>query len=164
MVLAAAATLGALAAVPAAAQLSPADRTFVTLAVQGNTYEIRAARLAATMAIDPTVKAYAQMMIDDHTNLATQLKATVSNADPNFPFPTGVGNNSEAQLELLRNAGPKFDSTYKTQMISSHTEVRALFQQYLDSDKPNVGVKALITEALPTVQKHLTGANALPGS
>jgi putative membrane protein len=159
----AAAVLLALAAAPATAQLSAADRTFATLTAQANTYEVRAARLATTMAIDPTVKAYAQTMIGDHTNLAGQLNATLHQADPQFTPAAGVGNNSEADLELLRTAGPKFDSTYKAQMISSHTELQALFQQYVDSDKPNAGLKSLIVETLPAVQKHLTGANALPG-
>jgi putative membrane protein len=153
----------ALAAAPGAAQLSTADKTFATLAAQANTYEIRAARLAASMAVDPTVKAYAQLMINDHTDLAARLGATLRQADPQFSLPGGVGGNSEAQLELLRNAGLKLDSTYKAQMISSHTEVQALFQQYIDSDKPNAGLKALVVDALPAVQKHLTGAMALPG-
>ena len=159
----AAAMLVAVAAAPGSAQLSPADRTFATLTAQASTYEVRAARLAATIAIDPTVKAYAQTMIDDHTNFAGQLKATLHQADPQFTPAAGVGNNSEANLELLRTAGPKFDSTYKAQMVSSHTELQALFQQYVDSDKPNAGLKTLIVETLPAVQKHLTGAIALPG-
>ena len=159
----AAAMLVALAAAPGTAQLSVADKTFATLTAQANTYEVRAARLAATMAVDPTVRAYAQTMIDDHTNLASQLRATLHQADPQFTPPPGVGNNSETNLELLRTAGPKIDSMYKAQMISSHTELQALFQQYVDSDKPNPGLKTLIVTTLPAVQQHLTGAISLPG-
>ena len=118
------------------AQLSAADRTFATLTAQSNTYDVPGRR-GSPPPWRSTRPSSIQTMIDDHTNLASQLRVTRKH-DPQFTPQAGVGNNiAVPTLNCSGPPGQSSSSTYKAQMISSHTELQALFQQYVDSDKPN---------------------------
>lgn len=114
------------------------------------------------MAMDPAVKAYAQMMLNDHSNLATQVRVAAARADSQYVLPKGVGADGQLRLDALRSSGHKFDSLYKAQMITGHSAAQSLFQNYVGSGTPNLEVRAVISGALPTIAKHLAEARALP--
>jgi len=57
-----------------AQDVTPADKTFVEDAQQGNYAEIAMARLALEKSKDPNVRRFAERMIHDHEMLNSQLK------------------------------------------------------------------------------------------
>lgn len=146
----------------ASAQLNSTDKTFVTTLAQANTYEIKAAQKAEGMASNSAYKPYAQMIIEDHTQAGKQLDSTVSTADPSMQLPTGVSETQQAHLDALQNAGSSFDTTYRSQMISTHIAAIKLVQNYVAQPDDNAQVKHFAEGLLPALHKHLRNAKKLP--
>ena len=50
-----------------------ADKAFMIKATQGNLAEVDAAKLALAQSTSDSIKSFAQMMVDDHTNAQAEL-------------------------------------------------------------------------------------------
>ena len=149
--------------VPAAiAQLSNADKTFVMKAAQAGNYEIQAAKLAQQNSNNDAYKSYADMIISDHTKAGDELKSAVAQADPSMTMPTGVSAKQQQHLDALKNAGDKFDSTYRHQMMSTHMVALKLAQNYVAMPDANGQIKQVAQGFIPVSQKHLAEAKKLP--
>lgn len=149
--------------VPAAiAQLSSTDKTFVMKAAKSNNYEIQAAKLAEQDSSNGEYKAYADMIISDHTKAGDQLKSAVAQVDPSMTLPTGVSAKGQQHLNTLKNAGKNFDIKYRDQMISTHVAAIKLFQNYVGQPGDNAQVKEVAQGLLPVLHKHLAEAKKLP--
>lgn len=149
--------------VPAAiAQLSNADKTFVTKLAKSNNYEIQAAKLAQQNSTNDAYKAYADMIISDHTKAGDDLKSTVAQVDPSMTVPTGVSAKQQQHLDALKAAGNNFDTTYRHQMIATHTTAIKLVQSYVAKPNANGQIKQAAQGLTPVFQKHLAEAKKLP--
>ncbi|ULH15968.1 DUF4142 domain-containing protein [Deinococcus sp. KNUC1210] len=146
----------------AASMLSRTDTTFLPKAAMGNTFEIRAAKLALTMSKSAAVQRYANMMIADHSKLGANVKVATMKADPSMMLPAGVSAPQQQMLDQLKRAGMNFDNLYKAQMIASHAQTYQLFWQYSRSRAANRNIRAVIRGALPTVKMHWDDAKRLP--
>jgi putative membrane protein len=132
---------------------------FVDNLVQGNTYEIQAAKLAQERATSPDVKAFAKMMVIDHTAMGNLAKAPIEKSGKTAP--TALDQRRQGLLDNLKAAGPAdFDKTYIDQQVASHKEALTLLQGYAQNGD-DAGLKALATKATPKVQGHLDKAQAL---
>ncbi len=144
------------ASATAPANLSKADKTFITKAAEGGTAEVQMAQLAQQKSQDASVKQFAQSMIDDHTpnneklaSLATQKGITA----PTEP--------SAAQQKMLTKLqgldGAKFDHAYLTGQVKAHQAMLKLFEREATNGQ-DTDVKAFAEATVPTIQKHLTMA------
>lgn len=149
--------------VPAAfAQLSSTDKTFVMKAAKANNYEIQAAKLAEQQSNNDAYKHYAEMIVTDHTKAGEELSSAVAQADPSMQLPTDVTATDQQHLDTLQNAGSSFDTTYRSQMISTHVAALKLFENYIGQANDNGQVKAVAKGMVPTLRKHLRDAKKLP--
>jgi putative membrane protein len=134
---------------------------FVENAGQGNMYEIQAAKIAEEKSKNAEVKAFAKMMVTDHTALMNEMKPLVTKAGKTPP--TDLDQRRKGFLDNLRAAGPAdFDKTYIDQQVAAHQETLTLMQGYADNGD-DAGLKGAAGKAAPKVQAHLDRAQALQG-
>lgn len=144
---------GAAVGTTSAATLGAHDTgAFVSNLVQGNQYELDAAKIAEQKAKDPEVKAFAKMMVTDHTKLGSEAKPVIAKSGQTAP--TDLDQRRKGFLDNLKAApAGDFDKTYMDQQVSAHDETLTLLQGYA-KDGSDAGLKALAAKATPTVQKH----------
>jgi putative membrane protein len=121
-------------------------------------YEIEAARLALQMSTNANVRAFAQQMINDHTNSTAQVAAAMQSINMNPPPPT-LTIDQTARLNNLRTAGTGFDAMYLADQVSAHQEALALHQACAaNAGAPIANVSAGL---VPHIQGHLSQAQTL---
>jgi putative membrane protein len=135
---------------------------FVTNAVQGNTYEIEAARIAEQKSKTPAVTTFAKRMVKDHTALGNEMKPLIAAAGQTPP--ADLDQRRKGMLDNLRAAdAASFDKTYADQQVAAHDETLTLMQGYA-KDGSDAGLKGAASKAVPTVQEHLAMAKKLQAS
>jgi putative membrane protein len=126
---------------------------FVSNAVQGNTYEIMAAKIALQTSKTPDVQAFAKRMIKDHTALGKEMAPLIKAAGQTPP--ADLDQRRKGFLDNLKAASPAdFDKTYIDQQVAAHEETLTLMQGYA-KDGSDAGLKAGAAKAIPMVQAHL---------
>ena len=144
-------------------ELAMADKNFVTSAAVGGMFEVEAAKLAAGKASDPAVKAFASMLLSQHTKVNDELKQ-LAGSRSNVTLPTQLPSDKQAQLKKLQQAtGPAFDRQFVQQIgVKDHQDdIRAFEKVSKDSKDPEL--KAWAGKTLPTLREHLAQAKTLPG-
>ena len=99
------------------------DKDFLKDTAQDSNYEIRTAQLALQKAISADVKAYANMLIRDHTALNRQIRQvdTVAKIEPEKPGSMSLSDDAEfAKLKLL--SGKTFEESYIKTLNSGNDE------------------------------------------
>jgi putative membrane protein len=125
---------------------------FVSNAVQGNMYEIDAAKIAEQKSKNPDVKKFAKMMITDHTKLGAEMKPVIAKSGQTAP--TDLDQRRKGMLDNLKAASAAdFDKTYMDQQVAAHDETLTLMQGYA-KDGSDAGLKAAAAKAVPVIQKH----------
>jgi putative membrane protein len=139
--------------------LTPVDRDFINQAAQGGMMEVAAGKLAAQRAMDPTVKAFGQKMVTDHSAANDMLKSLA--AAKNVPLPESVSEEEHTALGKLESLnGTDFDQTYSQMMVKDHvTDVGDFEKEVKKAKDPDV--KAFAEQTLPTLRHHLMMANQL---
>lgn len=135
------------------------DQDFVDFAAQTDMTEAHLGQLAADQASAQGVKDYAQMLVSDHTKDYDQLTAIATKAG--LTVPKGLDAKHDkmiAPFEKLKGAA--FDRRYEHEMVAGHTQAIAMYKKEA-SDGQNADLKAYASQALPTLDKHLSGAKDL---
>jgi putative membrane protein len=152
---------------------TPDATQFRAKATASDAFEILSSKIAKTHATDPDLKAFAEMMIADHTASTNALVA--------------IGGISKASLETKMNAGPDgkwaandlldsdhanelnsldsksnddFNKTYIDDQVKGHKDAVALLEDYAKNGD-NAKLKAFAAKILPTVKEHLAKAEGL---
>jgi putative membrane protein len=132
---------------------SSADMTYIQNAAASDMFEIETSRLALEKAAMPSVKTYAQMMIDEHTKSSNELKAAAGQA--NMPVPAALPSDKQAKVDALRGlSGAEFDRQYLADQRSGHQETLAKVNAYLAA-APAGPLKDHASKVTGVVQKHL---------
>ena len=154
--------MGAAVGSTSAATLGAHDTgAFVDNLVQGNTYEIQAAKIAEQKAKAADVKAFAKMMVIDHTALGNEAKPVIAKSGKTPP--TDLDQRRKGLLDNLNAAAAgDFDKTYMDQQVAAHKETLTLLNGYADNGD-DAGLKALASKAAPKVQAHLDKAQTVEG-
>jgi putative membrane protein len=135
------------------AQTSRADRAFLKSAAEGGMDEVKLGELAQANGVSATVKHFGERMVADHSKMGDQVKTLA--ASKNIDLPTSVTIMQEASYKLLKaKTGDSFDKAYISAMIKDHKADIAAFQKEADSGS-DPDVKALASQALPTLHEHL---------
>src|SRR5688572_30355936 len=92
------------------------DADFVRDVALKNLAEIELSRMALSKATGPDVKAFAQMMVDDHGAAADKLKSVVSGQQVEWPAQLDEKHRETAE-ELAKKQGAEFDREYVEAMV-----------------------------------------------
>src|SRR5581483_255211 len=101
------------------AQISSADKTFITKAAEGGLAEVELGQLAKDKAQDPKVKEFGDRMVTDHTKANDELKSLAS--QKGVTLPTEVSAKDKAEKDRLSKlSGDQFDRAYMKYMVQDH--------------------------------------------
>ncbi|HYH56766.1 MAG TPA: DUF4142 domain-containing protein, partial [Anseongella sp.] len=128
-------------------------------AAAGGMFEVQAAKLAKQNGSSDAVKDFADMMIKDHTGVNKKLKEIAGRK--NIELPASLPEDKTRKLSALGQlSGEEFDRAYAQEMVSSHQETIALFEEEANSGEDE-DLKSLAEETLPTLRHHLAEAESL---
>ena len=127
------------------------DSRFAQTAMSGSATEIALARVAVTKAESPEVRSFAQQMLNDHRQIATNID--------NFALQRGYVVNwsitpeQQATIDRLNTLnGAAFDDAYMQEMVNAHQKTVSMLQAQSNSGTETA---TLARETLPTVEHHL---------
>lgn len=148
-------------AVPAIAQgLSPADKQYVRTAIETNDAEIAAAHLALRQSNSNDVKAFAERMIHDHTQLNLQMRPIASKLDVEVAHGEVTAHQQQVADQLKDLRGNAFDQQYIAAMVQGHR--KAVQETKTEAEQSQFPpVKEAAQKALPIIQTHLQMAQKL---
>ena len=137
--------------------VSAQDQNFVTQAAESDQFEIQSSQIALQRSRNRRTRAYAQQMIDDHTQSSQRL-AQLAQAN-GIPLPTGLGPDQERALAAIQNTQRIFDSEYFRQQAYGHQNAVAAYRTEINSGYNN-DLKQFAQQTLPTIQHHLDEAES----
>jgi|SwirhisoilCB3_FD_contig_91_763741_length_673_multi_8_in_0_out_0_1 putative membrane protein len=138
----------------------------VGFAWAANNGEIQVAKLAETKAGNADVKAYAKMLVADHTKMLNDVKglATKTSITPDTTADDVrdlMGHSRDELKDLTDKAkGADWDKDFIGKMVDDHQKVLDKLQDAVKNTSDSTLTKAL-TEASGKVQEHLTKAQEL---
>lgn len=143
------------------AALPQSAQEFANGAAASDAFEIEGARIALSRGASDEVKAFAQTMIDAHTQSTAKLKQAVSKAQ-------GVVSPAETpdpvmaeKLEALRALeGAAFDKAYSAEQVDAHQNALKMLRNYAVSGT-EPALKAFANETASVVEGHLEEARGL---
>jgi putative membrane protein len=124
---------GAVGTSGAAADVRGADRDFVREAAITGMAEIEIGRMALDRSRDTDVKKFAQMMIDDHTKAAENLKAVATSHRIDLPAQVDDDHRDKAEA-LGKKNGTEFDQDYADAMVDGHQAFVDKLESRVDKD------------------------------
>jgi putative membrane protein len=136
-------------------------QSFVDTLAASDMFEIAAAKLARDLGKSDKVKAFAAMMVKDHTASSDKLKAAVAEAGDTLTVAPALTPLQQGDLDQLRGAGDNFDAMYAQQQLHAHEAALALLQAQAQSGTVEQ-LKTFASETTPVVEDHLERARQLP--
>jgi putative membrane protein len=138
----------------------------VGFAWAANDGEVQVAKLGETKAMNADVKAYAKMLVADHTKMLNDVKAlaTAQSVTPDTTMDDVkdlMGHSRDELKDLTDKAkGADWDKDFIGKMVDDHQKVLDKLQDAVKNTADSTLTKAL-TEASGKVQEHLTKAQEL---
>lgn len=139
--------------------VSEMDSRFMVAIANAGMTEIELGKLATQKAKSAKVKAFGQLMIDDHTRAGNELKALASAR--NVTLPDSLSEKSKKHFdELSGKSGAAFDKAYMNMMVDGHSDVIKEFDvESKNGSDPEVLKFAAAT--LPVIKSHAESAEAI---
>jgi putative membrane protein len=138
------------AAIAQTASMSAPD--FATTAASADMFEILSSQLALQNASSPDMKAFAQMMVKDHTQSTEELKAAAQQQGISLPTQI-IPKHAEQLMALSSGDRAVFEANYLKAQLSEHEEVLKLMTDYAGSGD-NPALKAHAQKIKPMIQMH----------
>lgn len=132
---------------------------FATMAASSDMFEIRSSELALQKSQTPTVKEFAQMMINDHTTASKNLAAAAQQDGVNVPAKMTKKHASQVE-ELSAADGQTFDAAYIDAQVAGHQEALALMTTFAEAGDA-AALKAHAQKTAPIIQMHFEHAQQL---
>lgn len=137
---------------------------FVDNAAAGGIAEIETSRLALEKSQSADIKAFANMMITDHSKANDELASIAKANDIEVPDTTTLV--KQAKEKILDMRDESFDAAYANNQVKAHEETIELFKKAAntvtdDKAKGATELKAFAQKMLPALEKHLTAAKEL---
>jgi putative membrane protein len=144
------------------------DAQIAAIVVTANQVDIDAGTLAASRATRGEVKAFAKLMVTDHTavnksaaDLVTRLKVTPQENPTSQSLKAG----GDANLSVLKaQKGAAFDKAYVDHEVAYHQQVIDALDHTLIPGATNEELKALLVKVRPAFVAHLEHAKRLQAS
>ncbi|MHC8394604.1 DUF4142 domain-containing protein [Pseudomonas sp. LB3P93] len=137
---------------------------FVDNAAAGGIAEIETSKLAVEKSSSADIKAFANMMIADHTKANEELTALAKKNDIEVPDDTTLV--KQAKEKILDMRDESFDAAYANNQVKAHEETIELFKKQAntvtdDKVKGATDLKGFAQKMLPALEKHLDMAKKL---
>ena len=130
------------------------DSNFVVKATLANMEELKILQAGWDNGTSKELKAHAKMMIADHKKLGAKVKEYATKKGYILPD-NDNGKGDDAVASLNKNSkGNDWDKAWADKMVDGHKDAIDLFENNQNSVK-DADLKALITDALPTLHSHL---------
>ncbi|CAM3936888.1 DUF4142 domain-containing protein [Deinococcus frigens] len=137
------------------------DVLFMETATMSNLAEIATSRLALQKSGNTAVRAFAQMMITDHTKAQDELNALAVKKGVKLADKPGAAQRLQSnKLSML--SGAAFDAEYKKVQVGGHDMTLTLIKTYRSFGK-DTDALAYAAKIQPIVAGHLEMAKGLPG-
>ena len=130
-----------------------ADRHFLTKAAKAGHEEIAISTVAMNRSSNLQVKEFAQQIVNEHQNLATQLLSLAATKRVELP----AKDSTAAKWD--KKSAKSFDKEYLKEMVDQHEDAVELFSKAAKSDDPEIA--AFAGQQLPVLQSHLSKAKEL---
>jgi putative membrane protein len=144
------------------------DAQIASIVVTANQVDIDAGKLAKSRSTNKDVKAFAELMITDHTgvnksakDLAAKLKVTPQD-NPTSQSLKADGDKNLGHLKGLK--GATFDKAYVDHEVAYHQQVIDALDKTLIPGATNSELKALLIKVRPAFVAHLEHAKHLQSS
>jgi putative membrane protein len=135
------------------------DAQIIGVANAANTGEITEGNLALTKSTNTAVKAFATMMVNDHTT--SNMNLTMLEQQTGL-MPAASGTQMDIQTAvqqtmtmLMPLTGNSFDTAYVASQVTTHQTVQTLLMNVLIPEAQNGQLKAFLQAMLTTVNGHL---------
>jgi putative membrane protein len=135
-----------------AANVSAADRQWVTKTAEGGMAEVALGRLAKEKASSDSVKEFGSRMVDDHSKANDELKKIASEKGIDLPADTDAKHKAEMR-KLEKLSGAQFDRAYMQAMTKDHDHDIAHFEQG-SRQLQDEDLKKFASNTLPTLREH----------
>ncbi|WP_219097241.1 DUF4142 domain-containing protein [Pseudomonas sp. UMAB-40] len=137
---------------------------FVDNAAAGGIAEIETSRLALEKSSSADIKAFANMMITDHSKANDELAALAKKNDIEVPDETTLV--KQAKEKILDMRDESFDAAYADNQVKAHEDTIKLFEKQAntvtdDKVKGATELKGFAQKMLPALEKHLEMAKKL---
>jgi putative membrane protein len=144
------------------------DAQIASIVVTANQVDIDAGKLAASRSANREVKAFAQLMITDHTGVnksATALVAKLKVSPEDNPTSQSLKSDGAKNLADLKTLkGAAFDKAYVDHEVAYHQQVIDALDKTLIPGATNSELKALLVKVRPAFVAHLEHAKRLQSS
>ena len=144
------------------------DAQIASIVVTANQVDIDAGRFAKSRSTNKDVKAFAELMVTDHTgvnksakDLVTKLKVTPQDNPTSQSLKAG-GDKNLAHLKTLKGAA--FDQAYVDHEVAYHQQVIEALDNTLIPGATNEELRALLIKVRPAFVAHLEHAKHLQSS
>ena len=138
-------------------KLSWGDRRFVSKAVDDGKAEVQLAELAAQRASHAEVKSFAQKLVDQHTQVNSELTSIA--AQKNVKLDDDDDKDRTYQ-RLSKKSGHEFDQEFVEHMIDEHEKCIRMFEK-ASTDAKDSDVRAFASKHLEHFRGHLQEAQSL---
>ena len=135
------------------------DEGFFKNAAEAGIAEVQAGTDAQSKATSPAVKAFAAMMVKDHSMANDKLKKLAAAKGVELPDSPSLKQKAMNKKTDLKS-GTSFDADYNEGQVKAHQDTLDLLQKEIDSGE-DPDAKAFTKEILPKVKMHLEHANKL---
>jgi len=147
------------AAKMAVAPVDKDDADFAVEAANGSMMEVEMGKLAQSKATNPRVKAFADMMVADHTKAGENLTAIAT--AKNITLPMTMSEDAQKHMtDLSKKSGKDFDKAYMDMMLDDHKKDVDKFKDASEKCK-DTEIRNFASATLPTLQTHLDSAKAI---
>jgi putative membrane protein len=154
---------------PASAEATAApvltDANVLAMVLMASKMDVENAKMALGNTKNPTVKAFANQMVEDHTSAMKRVNDLAEKLDLK-----PVDDEASRQLEVTADAtrktiddskGPGFDKAYVDNEVVSHQAVLDLLDKSLIPGATNPEVKSLLDNTRSVIASHLTHAKSV---
>lgn len=136
------------------------DAAFMKTAALGGMMEVDLGKIAQQSS-NPQVKAFASLMVADHTKANKELKELAYKTEILLPveYPADQKEHMEMMTKL---SGTEFDKHYIEMMVNDHHQTLALFRT--GSQTMSKDVKVFAEKTIPVLERHYVKAKAIQAS
>jgi putative membrane protein len=129
------------------------DKDFVHSALEGGMAEVQLGQLAAQKGASDDVKQFGQKMVQDHTQLANQMKQVADQMGVREP--KGLSKKDKELVSKLNTlSGAQFDEVYIQAMVKDHKKDLSDFKQEAENSQ-NPAVKQVAQQGGQMIDQHL---------
>lgn len=129
------------------------DAKFATAAASGGMAEVLVGKVAEQKAVNQQVKAFATMMVKDHSKANDELMAIAKAKNITLPVAPDEAKQKELS-DLSAKTATDFDKAYVNAMIDGHKKTISLFEDASKNCK-DAELKTFATNTLPIIKGHL---------